>query len=75
MLRRSLPAHRITSSPRHGASPSTMGVRSWGQSRRALVTPELRLLTQLGHGASYQFVAMVLNFVGGYGICRFFVEY
>jgi hypothetical protein len=33
----------VTSSPRHSASHQRSGVRFWGQSRRALVTPEFRL--------------------------------
>ena len=30
----------VTSSPRHSASHQRWGIRFWGQSRRALVTPE-----------------------------------
>ena len=38
----------VTSSPRHSASHQRWGVRFWGQGRRALVTPEFRLLDGYG---------------------------
>jgi hypothetical protein len=39
-------AHHVITATR--CEPSMMGVRFWGQSRPALVTPEFRLLTQSG---------------------------